>query len=113
MLSQINQVAEHPAIFYHDVCVIGWLKKELSFNFQLNVQNQTINQILEQVLKQMIKIAELYFIIKSLSTASVIIAHKSDMDTVSKGKTLYITQHHRDSNYDRYAKSRNSPDSSA
>ncbi|WP_201533657.1 hypothetical protein [Psychrobacter immobilis] len=24
---QINQVAKHPAIFCHDVCVIGWFKK--------------------------------------------------------------------------------------
>ncbi|ERL55387.1 hypothetical protein M917_1644 [Psychrobacter aquaticus CMS 56] len=26
---QINQVTKHPAIFCHDVCVIGWLKKKL------------------------------------------------------------------------------------
>lgn len=25
---QINQVAKHPAILCHDVCVIGWFKKE-------------------------------------------------------------------------------------
>jgi len=32
--SQINQVAKHPAIFCHDVCVIGWFKKEAMVRFK-------------------------------------------------------------------------------
>jgi len=31
---QINQVAKHPAILCHDVCVIGWFKKEAMLRFQ-------------------------------------------------------------------------------
>ena len=40
---QINQVAKHPAIFCHDVCVIGWLKSEPSLSVEPKIQSDAKN----------------------------------------------------------------------
>jgi len=52
---QINQVAKHPAILCHDVCVIGWFKKR-SYD-QVSEISSNLNY------KSNYKIAAQYFII--------------------------------------------------
>ncbi len=45
LLMQINQVAKHPAIFCHDVCVIGWFIEYAITYEQTECLDLSYNQI--------------------------------------------------------------------